>query len=207
MEIILNAFIDFISRSGSAKMTLARTIHSYLDVPQEVGKDYYYQSFISGIQAFHAEGSSKKDLLQMMEGLPNNKKDSYRELIAGYMKFLGKTPNSSFEISSSIWKHGDIEVPILPALGLELDGRKYIVLMHLKADKPTKDWLAIALTMMDSTLNKEDATCAVLDVRNSKLYPFEEEMKQLSPLLEGEATSLEIILGSMKVSAVEEENK
>ncbi|MBL3657388.1 hypothetical protein JL102_14670 [Fulvivirga sp. 2943] len=50
---------------------------------------------------------------------------------------------------------------------------------------------------MRITIPESDYSLAVLDVRNSKLFLYEENMLQLLPLVEGEAESLEFILGKI----------
>jgi len=193
MQVSITSFIDFVGRSGSTKLAFAKTIQSQLADPEYDNKDHY-QTFRAGIGKYHSEGGEKKDLIQLMDGLPSNRKDSYRALVEGYLKFLGKNTFQWFQPPTGAWKQGNIHIPLMPTLGLETEERKMIVYLHVKAEKPTRDQVSLILTLLNACFAETGHTIALLDVRNSKLHIFENDMLPLLPLLAGEATLLEHLL-------------
>lgn len=193
MEIPLTSFIDFVLKSGSPKMTCAKKIKTQLEEEYNPAGDYY-KRFREGVQELHRETLSKNDFTKIIGALPDNKIDNYRAMIGGYKKFLGSKEIEWFEPPRKKWKHSSIEIPINPEVGLKWDDRKYLIKLYLKADKPSKDRFSSVLALMKQTIPAKDCELGLLDVRNSKLYLFENHMLALMPLVQGEAESLEFIL-------------
>lgn len=50
---------------------------------------------------------------------------------------------------------------------------------------------------MKEVLPEKDCTYSLLDVRNEKLYLFEDGMRSLMPLVKAEAQSLEVLLNQI----------
>jgi len=196
MEIPLTSFIDFVTKSGSPKMTCAKNIKTQLSEPYDPATDYY-KRFREAVQELHKKGLSKGDLAKLIGSLPDSKQTNYAAMVAGYKKFLGNKNVEWFEPQRKNWKHGKIVVPVNPEIGLKWGGTKYVIKLYLKADRPSKDRLSSILALMDETLVTKDITLAVLDVRNAKLYEFEKNMRPLMILVEGEAESLELMLDKL----------
>ena len=196
MNISLSPFIDFVLKSGSPKMTCAKTIKSQIDDQYDPATDYY-KRFREAVDELHKNNRKKGDIKSMIGSLPPNKVDNYELMVKGYQTFLGSKNITWFPPPRKVWKHKNIEVPINPELGLEWDGQKYIIKMYLKADKPSKDRVASILALIKNSLNSKDSQIGLLDVRNSKLYLYEKSMDLLLPLIQGEAESLEFILNTI----------
>ena len=196
MEIPLTSFIDFVLKSGSPKMTCAKKIKAQLNEKYDPATDYY-KRFREAVQYLHSKDKDRAKLLELIGPLPETKEDNYRLMVLGYKKFLGRKDFAWFNPPRKIWKHGELEITINPEVGLIWDDSRYIIKLYLKADKPSKDRLSSVLALMHETLPHKECVLALLDVRNAKLYTFEESMLDLMPLVEGEADSLEAILGKV----------
>ncbi|WP_339700879.1 hypothetical protein [Algoriphagus aquimarinus] len=196
MDIPLTSFIDFVLKSGSPKMTSAKKIKSQSEEDYNVATDYY-KRFREAVQELHKKDLQKATLLKIVGPLPPNKVENYKKMAEGYKKFLGRKGVKWFKPSRENWKQGNLNIAINPELGLEWDGKKYLVKLYLKAEKPSKDRLASILALMNHTIVSTDCTFAVLDVRNSKIYTYENEMDLMMPLVEGEAKALESILSQI----------
>ena len=196
MEIPLTSFIDFVLKSGSPKMTCAKKIKAQLNEKYDPATDYY-KRFREAVQDLHSKDKDRAKLLELIGPLPETKEDNYRLMVQGYKKFLGRKDFAWFNPPRKIWKHGELEITINPEVGLIWDDSRYIIKLYLKADKPSKDRLSSVLALMHETLPHKECVLALLDVRNAKLYTFEESMLDLMPLVEGEADSLEAILGKV----------
>lgn len=196
MEIPLTSFIDFVLKSGSPKMTCAKKIKAQLNEKYDPATDYY-KRFREAVQDLHSKDKDRAKLLELIGPLPETKEDNYRLMVQGYKKFLGRKDFAWFNPTRKIWKHGELEITINPEVGLIWDDSRYIIKLYLKADKPSKDRLSSVLALMHETLPHKESVLALLDVRNAKLYTFEQSMLDLMPLVEGEADSLEAILGKV----------
>src|SRR5450631_4137288 len=193
MEVPLTSFIDFVLKSGGPKMTCSKKIKAQLSEEYNPAIDYY-KRFREAVQDLHSTGKDKSELLHLIGSVPDNKEDNYRLMAAGYRKFLGKKDVRWFQPPREVWKHGDLAIPINPEVGLTWEGQKFIIKLYLKAEKPSKDRFSSVLALMHQNLPTKDCQYGLLDVRNGKLYLFEEPMLALMPLVEGEAGSLEEIL-------------
>lgn len=83
-----------------------------------------------------------------------------------------------------------------PELGLEFDGKFYVIKLYLKSEKLSKDKITQILTLLESQLREKlekEVKVAVLDVKNGKLFIKEDDDISLLPLLDGEARSFEAI--------------
>lgn len=196
MEIPLTSFMDFVMKSGSPKMTCAKKIKTKMAEPYNPASDYY-KRFREAVQELHRDDLDKGDLPRLIGELPKSKVENYRAMIVGYKKFLGTKEIEWFNPVRKDWKHGNIEIPINPEIGLKWNNKKYLIKLYLKADKPSKDRFSSVLALMKHTLLSKDSELALLDVRNGKLYLYEDNMKYLIPLVKGEAESLEYILGQI----------
>lgn len=177
-------------------MTCAKKIKAQLNEKYDPATDYY-KRFREAVQDLHSKDKDRAKLLELIGPLPETKEDNYRLMVQGYKKFLGRKDFAWFNPPRKIWKHGELEITINPEVGLIWDDSRYIIKLYLKADKPSKDRLSSVLALMHETLPHKECVLALLDVRNAKLYTFEESMLDLMPLVEGEADSLEAILGKV----------
>lgn len=193
MEIPLTSFIDFVTKSGSPKMTCARNIKVQLGEPYDPATDYY-KRFREAVQELHKRGLPKGELPKLIGSLPETKQVNYQAMVTGYKKFLGTKDVEWFEPQRKNWKHGKVTVPVNPEIGLKWGDKKYVIKLYLKSNVLTKDRIASVLALMNETLVTKDIVLAILDVRNAKLHEFEKNMKALMILVEGEAESLELML-------------
>lgn len=193
MDIPLTSFIDFVLKSGGPKMTCAKKIKTQISEIYDPAGDYY-KRFREAIQSMHSKGLDKTELSKLIGPLPDSKKENFRAMVVGYKKFMGSKTVEWFQPPRKIWSHGEIKIPINPELGLIWDNTKHVIKLYLKSEKPSKDRFSSILALMKNSLALKDCKYGLLDVRNSKLYLFEDNMLLLIPLVEGEARSLELIL-------------
>jgi hypothetical protein len=95
---------------------------------------------------------------------------------------------SSFKPPFAIWSYGGLNVRVNPELGLVLGGKKHVVKLYFKGEKPTKQRLKVVFEMMRIALGL-DATVvsAVIDVSNGKLHVPNPLAEDLTFLLEAQA--------------------
>lgn len=194
IEISLTDFVDFVCKAGSAKLTKVRQIKNREDYSPATD---FYKALREGIIENHQSDGGKKDLDKIMDSLTDPKKvNNYLTAIDGYKKFWGRKKITFFDPPFKHWITGDLDVRINAELGLEYDGKFFIVKLYLKSDKLGKDKIDQILTLMESQLRKgheKEIRMVVLDVKNSKLFIKENDDLSLLPLLDGEAKSFEAI--------------
>ncbi len=199
IKISLTDFIDFVSRAGKSKQTKVKQIKER--DPYHPVTDFY-KPLREGIIDIHRTGGTKPDLDGLLKGLTDEKKKrNYPIAIAGYKKFWGRKSLKWFEPPFSHWQVGDVDIKVNPELGLECDGKFWVIKLYLKADPLTKDKIGQILSLMEDQLRKkapdDEILFCVLDVKNSKLFCNEDKDTSMLPLLKGEVLSLETIWKSI----------
>lgn len=194
IEISLTDFVDFVCKSGSAKLTKVKQIKGRDDYSPATD---FYKGLREGIIQNHKDGGTKKGLTEILHSISDPKKiKNYNIAIDGYKKFWGRKNIAFFSVPMRHWKTGDLDVRINPELGLEFDDKFYAVKLYLKSDKLGKDKIDQILMLMEVQLRKhldKDIKMAVLDVKNAKMFVKNDDDISLLPLLDGEAKSFEAI--------------
>lgn len=199
IQISLTDFVDYISKSGSPKMTLVRQLKAREDYHPV--KDYY-RILRDGLEEFHIDGKDKRELDKLVEGLNDkSKQKNYEELILAYKGFLGKKKITWFAPPFKHWKNNDLMIRLNPELGLEINGQKHIIKLYFKSDPISRNRVDLILTLLSNELKtkKSDFKIGLLDIRAKKLYTDDKlDPVELLPLLIGEAVSLETIWKKIK---------
>lgn len=194
IELSLTDFVDFVCKSGSTKLTKVKQIKNREDYSPATD---FYKALREGIQDIHRKNGKKKELKTILDRVSDPKKiKNYIESIDGYKKFWGRKEPIWFEPPMKHWIVSELDVRINPELGLEFDGKKYLIKLYFKSDKLSKEKITQVLTLMESELRSEvdpDVNMAILDVKNGKLFIKEDRDLTLLPLLKGEAMSFEIM--------------
>lgn len=198
INISLTDFIDYVSKVGSSKFSKVNQIFS---------RDEYHPAFDfwkllrEGIIEFHEQNKNKAELDKILNQLTDKKKiNRYPTLINSYKSFLGRKKIEWFEPPSKDWKKDDLEIKLNPELGLDINGKLYVIKLYFKADKLSQMKADLILLLMNAKLKKGDfkeVTFAVLDVERKKLFEKTKLNGTHLPLLEGEALSFINIWNSL----------
>lgn len=198
IRISLTDFIDFVSRSGGTKQTKVKQVKNR--DPYHPATDFY-KPLREGIIEIHERDGKKGDLDKLMKGLTDEKKKkNYPEAIAGYKKFWGRKNVTWFTPPSKHWLVGDVDIHVNPELGLECDGKFWVIKLYMKAEPLTRDRVKQILSLMEDQLRKkvEDEVCfCVLDVKNGRFFCNDKKDVSMLPLLKGEVLSFETIWKSL----------
>jgi hypothetical protein len=198
IEISLTDFVDFVSKTGGAKLTKVRQIKTR-DEYQPYSD--FYKTLREGIIDIHKRGASKKELNNLLDGLTDEKKiKNYPDAISGYKKFWGNKNFKWFTPFHKHWKVGDVDININPELGLEYNDKFMVIKLYMKAEKLTKDRVSQILSLLEKQLRpqaEDEILFCVLDVKNAKLFCNESKDISFIPLLEGEVRSFETIWKSI----------
>lgn len=182
----LTTFIDFVTKSGTPKMTVVRNwkTRDKYDPAHD-----YYKRLREGIIAVHEEGQPTSTLDELVATVPTAKRSNYRAMVAAHKKWCRKKNIEWFEPSRASWKAGGITVQVNPELGLAIDGERHVIKLYFKAEPLAKNRAALLLHLLHDVCTKrlkDPATAGILDVRNAKLFTGEGAV-DLGIQLEGEA--------------------
>lgn len=194
IDISLTDFVDFVCKSGSAKLTKVKEIKKRDKYSPATD---FYKGLREGIIQNHFKKGDKKNLNKILDDITDSKKEkNYREAVEGYQRFWGRKKIECFEPPYRHWITGGVDVRINPELGLTYDRKSYVIKLYLKSEKLKKDKIAQILTLMESELRESvnpDVIMGILDIKNSKLFTKDDDDISLLPLLDGEVKSFEII--------------
>lgn len=192
-HVSLTNFIDFVNKTGTQKMTLVKQIKSRIDYDKKFD---FYAPFRERVQKMHKLNQPISVLDKLLEELTDDKKKkNYPSLIMGYKKYVGRKKITWFKPPRKNWKVREINISINPELGLEYNGKFYIIKLYLKEDPIRKDQVDQILALMEmqlrSKINEPEVHFAFLNVRKSKLYVFKDKgFDQFKETIEIEAINL-----------------
>lgn len=195
IDITLTQFVDFVLKSGTQKLTVARTVKRQHAEDYDPKKDFY-KTFRDGVVALHREGRPVSSLDHLTNGLTDQKKQSaYPALIAGYRKFAGRKSFEWIAPPKKAWVVDDLSVTLNPELGLKFNGQAHLVKLYLKDGEPNKRQVEAMLHLLQTELCRSAGSrqVGILDVRRGKLLlPSDYDAAYLT-LMEGEARSFSSI--------------
>jgi len=187
-EISLTDFVDFVTRSGSPKLTKVRSIRARGDY--DPIRDFW-KTLREGLVHFHSTGGGHKSELDGLVGEAlESRRAHYEAAITGYKRFLGRKSVQWFEPTRITWFEGDLGIRINPELGLIIDGVPTIVKVHFKSRQLSKRRIEVILLLMEDALRPHcgpEERFAVLDCWKGKLFYSDRPRWKIRPYLIGEA--------------------
>ena len=186
------SFVDFVSKSGTPKLTVVRRTKKLTDDGYGPEKDFY-KRIREAIIEMHPTGGSITRVSGVLPGLTDKKKiDSYPKLVDGYKRWTGRRGAEWFEPPSVLWSCGGLSVRVNPELGLIIKGRPHLTKLYFKTDSLAKNRIDIITHLMRSACSSKAPTgcvMGVLDIRRPKLFTPTVPIDGLDSLLRGEAAS------------------
>jgi hypothetical protein len=182
-EISLTDWVDFVITAGPPQFTKVKELAARGEYDPRFD---FWKPLREGLQSDHQGRTKLEDVLL---GLKDPKKlKRYPDAIKAYKKFVGKKHLAWFKPPSALWTYGGLTVRVNPELGLQFDGKKHVVKLYFKEEKPTKQRLNVVLAMMRVALNLgESAVPAVLDVSSCRLITPRLVEQDLLPMLQAQA--------------------
>ena len=197
--ISLTVFLDFVTSSGSPKLTKVIEVKKRPDYHPSTD---FWKILRDAIAEFHNMGLVNKQYFdQIISGVTEkNRKALYPEVVKKYKSFLGNKQITSTPAPKVIWTHGGLDVRVNPELLLTINGDVHLIKLYFKKETLSKNRVAIIQLLMQlalgSTLNQPVKYC-VLDIQRNKLYSTSTPDVKLRPLLEGEATAFAAIYNAL----------
>lgn len=188
--ISLTSFVDFVSKSGTPKLTAVKKTRKQMSEGYGPEKDFY-KRFRESVIEMHRKSGSISTVTSILPGLTNSKKmKAYPRLVEGYRKWSGRKGAEWFEPVSAIWSSGGLTVRVNPELGLVVKGTPHLIKLYFKEAKLTKNRIDIITHLMAVACAAQapnPCVMGVLDVRRSKLITPTVPIDGLGIMLDSEA--------------------
>ena len=189
IKVSLTDFSEFVLKAGAKKQTKVKQIVNRKDYDPRFD---FWKKIRERIIDLHKSDKPAKDLQGIITELTDDKKKkAYPSIVAGYLKFIGRKKPTWFAPPKSEWHHKDLAIRVNPEVGLEFNGKKHVIKLHMNQSPVTKNEADIILTLMQDELDNkcEGAIFCLLDVKSNKLYRSDKIKTNLLPVLQGEASS------------------
>jgi hypothetical protein len=121
LDVSLTTFVDFVSKSGTRRLTCVREARSQYEEDYHPAKDYW-RGLRNAIVNLHQDDRPREDLGGLLGRVPSRKVDRYTECVTGYKKFMGRRAFEWFEPPHTRWEARGLNVRVNPELGLRIDG-------------------------------------------------------------------------------------
>jgi hypothetical protein len=169
MEIYLTTFLDFVSKSGTPKITVVRAAKAKEGQPYEVSQDYWLP-LRSAMVSLHANDGSPDDLDKVIKSVNAKKAENYELCIKAHKRWMkGKKFTAWKSAPSAPWTSGNLSVRIKPELVHTVDGVPRVTKLYFNAERLTPARAGAALFLLQSTYGKF-GTPGVLEVRRGVLH-------------------------------------
>jgi hypothetical protein len=189
MRLTLTDFIDFVSKAGSPKMTLARQVKNRGEY--DPATDYY--RIIRQRLADACEVGDSPSVADLIEGCHHKKHANYSQVAQGFVKWRKKHEGKWISPPSELWTANSLEVGINPELGVVVGERPHVLKLYFKADPLSAYRINLITHLMERALRPsapKGAVMGVLDVRNARVFTPPVPDPQLDAQLLGEAAYL-----------------
>ncbi len=171
MEISLTDFVDFTIVNGSTRVATVRSLKKRGDY--DPASDFWRPLRKGMVELHQASRMTQAELDAWLAAQTNEKRlPRFRDAVEGYKRFLARRILTWFDPSSALWREGDLAVRVNPEFGLEIDGKKTVIKLYFKNEKPTRARVQAVLAIMDIGLGHKtgaDTRFAVLDVNQGRL--------------------------------------
>lgn len=190
IQISMTEFVNFINASGMAKMTVvanAKVKHEEIE-----GNPYdYWKEFKEAVRKQLKKGGTKEELLELLENVREEMIANYQIMINGFSKFWRPSRMKWLTPVKRVARIGGIKMMINPEIGIQWQGKNYMIKLYLKANESLdKRHADIILALMESELRERaghDVVFAILDVRRGKLFTYVNTDPRLLILLKSES--------------------
>ncbi len=190
-KISLTTFVDFVSKSGTTRLTCVRKAKGLYQQEYEPAFDFW-KPLRDAIVEMHKHNRPKDTLGNVLAGLTDkNKRNLYPSRIRAYKRWVGRKTIQWAGCDPEIWQHGSLLVRVNPELGVSINGSKYIIKLYFKEECLSKNRVDTMLFLIQSTFsrNHPNATPGILDVPRGKLIRPTRNISDIDALLEGEAAA------------------
>ncbi len=189
-DISLTTFVDFVSKSGTSRLTCVRNAKKQYQRSYKPEFDFW-KPLRDAIVDMHRHGRSKDSLDEVLTKISDRKKVKlYPGRIQAYKRWVGRKRFEWLGCESSRWTQGSLTVRVNPELCMSVDDTNYLIKLYFKEERLSKNRMDAMLFLIQTACPLADtagSTPAILDVPRGKLIEPTRSIPGLDALLAGEA--------------------
>ena len=192
-KISMTTFVDFVTKSGTPRLTVLRKAKSEYELEYSPARDFY-KALRESIVEMHENQTNIDNLDSVMEGLTDQRKlRPYQECVAGYRKWCGRKEIKWVKSFVAHWTRGHLAVRVNPELGVSIDGKMHFVKLYFKPEKLSKPRIETMFCLLAQSLPNEfsESRVGILEVRRGVLHGPNRNIPDIETLLDGEAAAFQ----------------
>lgn len=165
-SVSLTTFIDFVTATGTARLTKVRNARRQYEQEWTAAADYW-KGLRDRIQQTARTGWK---LVSLLADVNESKRQNYEDCVRGLNKWAGRKGRDVKAVPTgrkTVWSSGALEVAVNPELlAAEGDGR-YVVKLYFKSEPLSKQKAQVALRLLRETVTTKSGV-AIVDARRGK---------------------------------------
>jgi hypothetical protein len=188
-RVSLTYFVDFVMKSGTPKLSVAR---DFKERDKYEPFTDFYKNMRGALVEAHKDATPKKALDRFLASVQDEKRRKvYPAIVKGHKRFLGRKSVRWFQPPTTAWRIGSLDLSVNPEVGLIIDDVPHIIKLYFKEGRLVANRVASIVHLMTVALTPivPGSVCGLLDVRRSKLHVLRAPKPGLNALLEGEAAA------------------
>lgn len=197
----MTTFVDFVLASGTSRVTVVKRAKAQYQVAYDPAKDFYklLRESIINAAVQNLDGKETFDSVRsVLRKIKAPKLRAYEECIDGYKKWRGQKKiiwRKAVGSESPEWTQGRLVIRVNPELCVFIKGKRYIVKLYFKEEKPSKPQLETMFHLLKQYERRKriPIIVGILDVRRGRLHSQTREVPGIEPLLTGEAAAFQTI--------------
>ena len=170
MNVSFSHFIDFCLAHGRERVRIVREIRAGQDSRFDL-----YAPLRRALIDVHAEHKP----IETVEAMAATRVDPiehrhFKVVVAGYRKFMKRTPGVWFEPPMRDYPIGPVVVRVDPELGLRFGGSAHVLKMYLRATPIERLRVELATTLLQMSLGEvwPGVVWSVLDARRGRFHDY-----------------------------------
>lgn len=192
-KITLTQFCNYISKTGMHRYNAAKAIMRELQTEYNYPTDYWGQ-LRSRISYVLSHSGKAEDLDSIVDEVPVDRRDNYREKVEGIKKFWKKRTLTKLSVPKKVWKYKNLRINVSPEMCFAYGDKTFVIKLFFssKDKKITKNEADVLLEVIRVTLglNPREVTIGILDVSKGKLFTYSNNSDALCRFIRTEAESL-----------------
>ena len=132
ITISMTRFADFVVTDPLGQMAKVREVRRQYEQPYKPGGDFWSR-WREDVERLHRKGSTRETLPPIGKDAKDNRVEQYSSACEGYAKFWGRKNLAVVgHPKPAIWAHDHLQVRANPEWILEINGKQFVVKLHLK---------------------------------------------------------------------------
>lgn len=165
----MGAFVTFLDTPGDKRSSLVAELADDYNPARDC-----YRQMRAAIKSGRRMSKDQLAMDAVIASCPSNMKQHYREVAAGWLRYVASCGNDTItDLSSGRWRASDLAVRITPDLAVRrADGSYDAIKLYMRVDPPTKKHIGAVLWLLQQAMPQclPGGRAVLLDVRRVRPY-------------------------------------